>query len=84
MSETPQLEIYKTLILPSNEEKKIASLEEKLGKCVLVNFGNLAYVGELCKNAEDNFCLKYQNARGIEEKIIELDSTNAIYIKMAV
>lgn len=50
MTEIPKLEIYNIIILPSNEEKKIASLEEKLGKSVLVNFGNLAYVGELCRS----------------------------------
>ena len=44
----------------SDKEKKIESLEEKLGKCVLVNFGNLAYVGELCKTQENNFYIKYQ------------------------
>ena len=81
MPEIPKLEIYNIIILPSNKEDKIESLEKILGRCVLVSFENYAYAGELCKNVEDNFCLKYQNAKGIEEKIIGLDSTNVIFVK---
>ncbi|MEK6824127.1 MAG: hypothetical protein AABY06_03770 [Nanoarchaeota archaeon] len=81
MAETPQLEIYSIFILPPDKEKKIESLEEKLGKCVLVNFGNLAYVGELCKTQENNFYIKYQIKQKVEEKIIEINSTNVIFVK---
>lgn len=84
MPEIPKIEIYSIIILPSNKEKKTKSLEEKLGKCVLVSFGNFAYVGELNKNQENNFYIKYQISQRIEEKIIELDATNVIYVKMAI
>ncbi len=71
------------LFYPPDEENKIKSLEEKLGKSVLVCFGNLAYMGELYKNKENNFYIKYQNAKGIEEKIIEINSTNVIFVKQS-
>ena len=81
MAEIPKLEIYSIILLPSDKEKRIERLEKELNKEVLAGFGEFAYVGKLCKNAENNFCLKYQNSRGVEEKIIELDSTNVIFVK---
>ena len=81
MAEIPKLEIYSIILLPSDEEKKIKSLEEKVGKCILVSFGNLAYIGELCKNQENNFYIKYQIKQKVEEKIIGLNSTNVIFVK---
>lgn len=81
MLEIPFLEIYSIIILPPDKENKIKSLEEKLGRKVLVSFENFAYAGELCKSQENSFSIKYQNAKGIEEKRIWLDSTNVIFVK---
>ena len=81
MPEIPKLEIYNIIILPPDKEKKIKSLEEKLGKCVLVSFENYAYAGELNKNPGDNFYIKYKTPQRIEEKIIEINSTNVIFVK---
>ena len=81
MIEIPALEIYKIIILPQNEEDKVERLEKELNKSVIVTLDKLAYTGKLCKNLENNFYLKYQTTRGIEEKIIDTNSTNVIFVK---
>ena len=81
MIEIPKSEVYRIIILPSDEEKKIERLEKELNKKVLVNFDKFAYTGRLCRYQDNDFYIKYQTAQGIEEKIISLDSTNVIFVK---
>lgn len=81
MVEIPKLEIYNTIILPPDEKDKIEKLEKELNKEILVIFDKFAYTGKLCRHLEDNFYLKYQNARGIEEKTIDINSTYIIFVK---
>jgi len=83
MVEIPKLEIYRIIVLPSDEEKKIKNLEETLGKSILISFDNFAYTGELCKSQKDDFYIRYQTEKGIEERIIEINSTNVIFIKQS-
>ena len=81
MLEIPQLEIYRVVILPPDKEEKIERLEKELNKKVLVSFDKLAYAGRLCKNFKDDFYIKYQTAQIVEEKIIDADSINVIFVK---
>ena len=81
MNEIPKSEIYSIIILPSDEEKKIGRLEKELNKEVLVNFGDIAYTGKLCKHQDNHFYIKYQTMLGIEEKNIEINSTNVIFVR---
>ena len=81
MAEIPPLEIYSIVVLPPDNKGKIERLEKELNKRVLVIFDKFAYSGQLYKHFEDNFYIKYQTAQGIEEKILDLDSTNIIFVK---
>lgn len=83
MAEIPHLEIYGIIILPPDKEKKIKLLEEKLGEYILVSFENFAYAGKLNKKQSSEFYIEYQNSKGIEEKMIELNSTNVIFVKQS-
>lgn len=84
MAEIPKFEIYRIITLPSDEKTKIERLEKELNKEVLINFDKFAIVGRLCKYQYSNFYLKYQTMLGIEEKIIDINSTNVIFVKTAI
>ena len=81
MAEIPPLEIYSIVVLPPDNKGKIERLEKELNKIVLAIFDKFAYSGKLSRHFEDNFYIKYQTAQGIEEKILDLDSTNIIFVK---